>query len=78
MLTLGALDLYGRSDPDNNEGHPEDRCTVCEWPVVDHLPTYSSARIPARWPHRRAAVLALSGERWDRLVARLVRFAHRA
>lgn len=56
---LDRLDAYGMSDPDNNEDHPEDRCNVCERPIQDHYPTYSRTRVPARWPHRRAAALAL-------------------
>jgi hypothetical protein len=51
-----CLDLYGMSDADNNEGQPEDRCNVCEWPVSDH-PARGGSR--AQWPHRRAVILGL-------------------
>jgi hypothetical protein len=56
---LSDLDTYGMADPDNNEGQPEDRCTVCEWPISDHHPTYSRSWPPARWPHRRAVIRGL-------------------
>lgn len=49
MGFLARLDAYGTDDPDFNEGHPEDRCPVCEGAVVDH-PT-------AR--HRWRALLAI-------------------
>ena len=74
---IARLDTFGMNDPDNNEGHPEDRCTVCERPIGDHRPTYSSPRVPARWPHRRAAAAALAGQWWDRLLARLTWFGRR-
>jgi murein DD-endopeptidase MepM/ murein hydrolase activator NlpD len=45
---LDRLDAYGMDDPDAREGHPEDRCPVCDGAVVDH-PT---------WKHRRAALVA--------------------
>ncbi len=56
MKALAWLDAYGMSDPDNNEGHPEDRCNVCEWPIVDH-PVRGGSR--ARWPHRWAVIRGL-------------------
>lgn len=64
---LRTLDAYGTDDPDFNEGQPEDRCPVCGWPVLDHpaaspvaLAFGTTARAyPAKWPHRRAAALAL-------------------
>lgn len=42
------LDAYGTDDPDFNEGHPEDRCPLCEAPVIDH-PTWRH-RLHALWP----------------------------
>lgn len=58
---LARLDAYGTDDPDFNEGHPEDRCPLCEWPVIDHR-TWPPRRGQlvawrAKWPHRRAALL---------------------
>jgi hypothetical protein len=53
---LARLDACGMADPDNNEGQPEDRCNVCEWPVSDH-PTRGGRR--AKWPHRRAVIAGL-------------------
>lgn len=47
MGLLTRLDAYATDDPDFNEGHPEDRCPLCELPVIDH---------PA-WRHRRHALL---------------------
>lgn len=41
------LDEYGTDDPDFNEGHPEDRCPLCD-DAVDLHPC---------WRHRRAALL---------------------
>ena len=63
MGLLARLDAYGTDDPGFNEGHPEDRCPVCDWPVVDHpgqlfgdpLPHWQ----PATWPHRWHALLAI-------------------
>lgn len=49
MGFLARLDAYGTNDPDYNEGHPEDRCPVCEDAVTDH-PT---------WRHRIHALLAV-------------------
>jgi hypothetical protein len=46
MKLLGELDAYGMDDPDNNEGFPEDRCSICEHPIIDH---------PC-WSHRRRAL----------------------
>lgn len=57
------LDDYATDEPGFREGHPEDRCPLCGWPVTDHRPTYSRKRGPARWPHRRAALMALIMER---------------
>lgn len=53
---LNCFDAYGMSDPDNNEGQPEDRCNVCEWPISDH-PACGGRR--AKWPHRRATIVGL-------------------
>lgn len=67
MTWLSRLDRYGMDDPDNNEGHPEDRCNVCEWPIVDH-PAASAVALafgtsrhayPAKWPHRWRALLRI-------------------
>lgn len=60
MGFLARLDAYGTDDPDFNEGHPEDRCPVCGAPVYDHpgqnpIPWWH----PAKWPHRRHALLAI-------------------
>lgn len=49
MTLLTRLDAYGTDDPDFNEGHPEDRCPVCEKPVVDH---------PC-WRHRFYALMGI-------------------
>ncbi|MGE2733864.1 hypothetical protein [Mycolicibacterium vaccae] len=52
---LARLDAYATDDPDFREGHPEDRCPLCERPVIDH---------PC-WPHRRRALLpVLLKVRW--------------
>lgn len=45
---LARLDAYTMDHPSNNEGHPEDRCCLCEAPIVDH---------PC-WQHRRHAIIA--------------------
>lgn len=37
MKLWARLDRYGADDPDFNEGFPEDRCPVCERPVIDHF-----------------------------------------
>lgn len=63
MLTLWIrqLDQLGMNDPDNNEGHPEDICTVCDRRVIDH-PGHEKFGLgdgSARWPHRRAALTGL-------------------
>jgi hypothetical protein len=56
---LDRLDHWGTDDPDFNEGQPEDRCQLCEWPVTDHPvgPTLPDALHRAKWPHRRAAAI---------------------
>lgn len=36
MKLRERLDGYGMDAPANNEGFPEDRCSVCEVPVIDH------------------------------------------
>lgn len=58
---LRQLDQIGMNDPDNNEGHPEDICTVCERRVVDHPghEMYGIGDTSALWPHRRAAVFGI-------------------
>lgn len=56
MKWLSRLDAVSTDDPDFNEGHPEDRCPLCERPVIDH---------PC-WAHRRAAVRELLLRRIDR------------
>jgi hypothetical protein len=53
---LRLLDQTGMDDPDNNEGFPEDRCNVCERPMIDH-PARGGRR--AKWPHRRAALAGI-------------------
>ncbi|MFN3005153.1 hypothetical protein [Mycolicibacterium wolinskyi] len=50
---LSRLDAYATDDPDFNEGHPEDRCPLCEKPVVDH---------PC-WRHRACAALEMLADR---------------
>lgn len=76
MTLLERLDAYGTTHPGFREGHPEDRCPICDWPVADHgraellLVTRTQA---ALWPHRRAAAVALAGEWWDRTVIRVMR-----
>lgn len=59
MSLFRRLDTYGTDDPDFNEGHPEDRCPLCEWPVSDHVvgPTLPDGFQRAKWAHRRAALL---------------------
>lgn len=52
-MLLARLDAYGTDDPDFNEGFPEDRCPVCEKPVVDH---------PC-WRHRLTALLSIVAAR---------------
>lgn len=65
MLTvwLHHLDVIGMDDPDNNEGHPEDRCSICEWPIIDHPGRERwNGRWTvgaAKWPHRRAVLIGL-------------------
>ncbi|MCV7226049.1 hypothetical protein [Mycolicibacterium komossense] len=60
---LDRLDTFGTDDPDFHEGQPEDRCPVCEWPTIDH-PGHERwngrwTTGAAKWPHRRAAAVAL-------------------
>ena len=57
MKLLDQLDAYGTNDPEFNEGQPEDRCPVCERPVIDHW--FSHLKRSAKWPHRRAALLSI-------------------
>lgn len=60
---LDKLDAFGLDDPDANEGFPEDRCPVCDWPMTDHVRGGYGGLTPtlprAIWPHRRAAAAAL-------------------
>lgn len=67
---LSRLDAYGTDDPGFNEGHWEDRCPVCERPVKDHLGgTWIPDRLsPAKWPHRRAALVSIALVRLERLL----------
>jgi hypothetical protein len=61
MSLLQRLDAYGLDDPDNNETQIEDVCNVCDRRVVDH-PGRQRDGIgngSARWPHRRAAFVAI-------------------
>ncbi|MGA5467185.1 hypothetical protein [Mycobacterium sp. NPDC050041] len=67
---LQRLDAYGTDEPDFREGHPEDRCPVCAWAVVEHVgqpgPDW------AKWPHRRAAAFALLSEAIERRILRAI------
>lgn len=55
-LRLADLDAFGMDDPDNKEPQPEDRCSVCEHPLVDHPARGGRG---AKWAHRRAAFSGL-------------------
>ena len=60
---LRLLDQTGMDDPDNNEGFPEDICTICDRRIVDH-PGREMDGIgnrSAKWPHRRAVVGLILG-----------------
>ncbi|AQT81950.1 hypothetical protein B1R94_25885 [Mycolicibacterium litorale] len=59
---LQRLDNFGMCDPDNNEGHPEDICTICEHPIADHpgRERFGIGDGSARWPHRRRALLQIA------------------
>ena len=61
---LDRLDAFGLDDPDANEGQIEDRCPVCEWPMIDHTRYGYDGLTPirprAKWPHRRAAAVAIA------------------
>ena len=71
---FGRLDAYGTDDPDFAEGHPEDRCPLCSWPVCDHPGQPRIGRPPrAKWPHRRAAAAELAAQWFDRVLARWFR-----
>lgn len=70
MKLLDRLDRYATDEAGFNEGHPEDRCPLCEWPVADHLGEHYAFQATdgdgwigdgsaAKWPHRRAAAAAL-------------------
>lgn len=67
MMLLERLDAYGTDEPGFREGHPEDRCPVCDQPVGDHkfgvpvLGSFPRTRAVgrAKWAHRRAAAFAL-------------------
>lgn len=59
MRWLARLDTYGTGDPGFNEGHPEDRCPVCDWPVSDHPAAAHSTTLAAKWPHRWHALIAI-------------------
>lgn len=59
---LARLDAYGTDNPGFGEGHPEDRCPLCDRPVVDHpayWPRVRDGDFPATWPHRRHALIAI-------------------
>lgn len=56
MRLFARLDAYGTDDPDFREGHPEDRCPLCERPVDEH---------PCG-AHRRAALRELIVRKIDR------------
>lgn len=71
MTLLARLDAYGTDDPGFREGHWTDRCPLCERPVRDHVYPHGLADTGARakWPHRRAALADMLGERIDRWLA---------
>jgi hypothetical protein len=54
------LDSYGMSDPDNNEGHPEDRCALDCRPVDEHRGGRAERRSTV-WRHRCAALSRMLG-----------------
>jgi hypothetical protein len=63
---LNDLDVYGMSEPGNNEPQVEDICTVCDNRVIDHPgherfknERYAIGDGTARWPHRRAVIYGL-------------------
>lgn len=49
-MIFSRLDAYDTDDPGYGEGHPEDRCPLCERPVADH---------PC-WRHRFMALLDIA------------------
>lgn len=57
MRLFDCLDRHGTDDPDFNEGHPEDRCPLCTWPVRHHPGFGLPDADWAKWAHRRAAVV---------------------
>lgn len=59
MRLWDRLDAFGTDDPDFREGHPEDRCPVCDRAVDEHVGIAPAGEDRARWPHRRAAAVAL-------------------
>lgn len=52
---LALCDEYGTELPGFNEGHPEDRCPICERPVADHPCRGGTA---AKWAHRRTVLFS--------------------
>ena len=51
MSLFDHLDAFGMDDPDNNEGHPEDRCSTCGRPVDEHQ-GHPARRASTVWLHR--------------------------
>lgn len=62
VTLLARLDAYGADDPDNNEGFYEDRCSVCERPILDHVGRGGTEG--AKWSHRWHALLDMMIRRW--------------
>lgn len=58
---IRQLDQLGMDDPDNNEGHPEDICTVCDRRIVDHpgRERFGLGNGSARWSHRCAVLIGI-------------------
>lgn len=60
-MWVRQLDQLGMGEPDNNEAHPEDICTVCDRRIVDHpgRERFGLGDGSARWPHRYSALLGV-------------------
>lgn len=58
---LHHLDQVGMGDPDNNEGQPEDVCSVCDRRIIDHPghELFGLGDQSARWPHRLAVITGM-------------------
>lgn len=59
---FATLDEWGSAWRENNEGFPEDRCGVCDRPMIDHVGHGGSES--AKWPHRRAALWSILFDGW--------------